>query len=53
LNPAVETTVEVAKGASLVNHLRQNRIEYLIGALILHSLGLFNTATEQLSGVCF
>lgn len=55
MSPPVDTTaaVDVVKGASVLNHLKNNRIEYLIGAVLLHSLGLLDRATTQLSGVCF
>lgn len=55
MTPPIEqqTAVDVVKGASLLNHLKNNRIEYLIGAVLLHSLGVLDTATTKLSGVCF
>jgi len=54
LSPPIEdAAVDVVKGASIVNHLKNHRIEYLICAVLLHSLGVLDTATTQLSGVCF
>ena len=48
----VETVVEVTKWASLMNHLKNNRIEYLLLVGILHLVGFTNKAYSQVSGVC-
>lgn len=47
-----ETVVEVTKWASIVNHLKNNRIEYLLLMGILHLVGITNKAYNQVSGVC-
>jgi hypothetical protein len=48
----VETVVEAGKWASLVNHIKNNRIEYLVLALLAHTLGLTQRVLDQTSGVC-
>lgn len=48
----VATAVEVTRWASIVDHLRNNRIEYLLLMGILHIIGVTNKAYAQLSGVC-
>ena len=47
-----ETVVELTKWASMMNHLRNNRIEYLLVVAILHLVGITNKAYDQVSGVC-
>lgn len=52
MNSKVETAITVTKWASLVDHLRNNRIEYLLLVGILHLVGVTNKAYAQVSGVC-
>jgi len=52
MNTKIETAVELTRWASLVDHLRNNRIEYLLLMGILHIVGLTNKAYDQVSGVC-
>lgn len=47
-----ETTVQMTKMAMYINHLKNNRIEYLVLGLIAHSLGLFDKLISQTQGVC-
>ncbi len=49
----VETVKESVTTASLLNHLKNNRIEYLLGMGLLHLLGVSDRLLGQLSGVCF
>jgi hypothetical protein len=48
----VDTAVAVTKWASVMNHCRNNRIEYLLAVGILHIVGITNKVHEQVSGVC-
>lgn len=43
---------ELTRWASFVDHLRNNRIEYLLLMGILHIVGITNKAYNQVSGVC-
>ena len=52
MSNTVDTAVTLSKWASLVNHVRNNRIEYLLMVGILHLLGITNKAYSQVSGVC-
>ena len=56
MNTAVET-IEVAKEAvtagSIINHLKNNRLEYLLGVGLLHLLGVSDAVITRVSGVCF
>lgn len=49
---SMETVVEAGKWASIANHVKNNRIEYLVLALIAHIVGLTTKAAEHASGVC-
>lgn len=49
---AAETVVEAGKWASICSHVKNNRIEYLVLALIAHIVGLTSKAAEHASGVC-
>lgn len=56
MSPSIETaeTVkEAVTAASLLNHLKNNRIEYLLGMGLLHLLGVSDRLLAQLNGVCF
>ena len=52
MSNTVDTAVTLTKWASICNHVRNNRIEYLLMVGILHLVGLTNKAYEQVSGVC-
>ena len=47
-----ETAVAMTKGAAAMNHLKNNRIEYLVLVLFSHVLGLTDLALSHASGVC-
>ena len=48
----VETVVEVTRWTTFVDHMKNNRIEYLLLMGILHILGATSKAYEQVNGVC-
>lgn len=47
-----ETVVEVSRWASFVDHVKNNRIEYILMLGILHLVGITQKAYSQVSGVC-
>ena len=47
-----ETAVECGRWAMTLNHLKNNRIEYLLLVGILHLLGATNKAYAHVQGVC-
>lgn len=47
-----ETIVNASKFAIALNHVKNNRIEYLIVMLLAHMVGLTSKAAEHASGVC-
>ena len=51
--PEIETVKGAVTTASVLNHLRNNRIEYLLAVGLLHLLGVSDRLLAQMSGVCF
>ena len=52
LDATCETAATLGKGAMMMNHLKNNRIEYLVLVLMSHVLGLTDLAFTHASGVC-
>ena len=53
MNPeTVDTALSVSKWASILDHVKNNRIEYLLVVGIMHILGFTAKAYDQVSGVC-
>jgi hypothetical protein len=52
MNTEIETAITVSKWASMMDHLKNNRIEYLLCVGILHIVGFTNKAYDHVSGVC-
>jgi len=50
---AVDTVKDAVTARSLLIHLRENRIEYLLVVLAAHLLGVSDRILAQVSGVCF
>lgn len=48
----IDTCVKVTKGAAALNHLRQNRTEYLILLVFSHLLGVTDLLATKATGVC-
>ena len=49
---ATETVKDAVTTASVLNHLKNNRLEYLLCIGLLHLLGVSNAVLDKLSGVC-
>ena len=47
-----ETVLETTKWAAMLNHIKNNRIEYLVLVAITHMLGLTTKLYSQVEGVC-
>lgn len=52
MSSEIETAIGVSKWAAFVDHVKNNRIEYLLVMGIAHLLGLTGKAYSQVSGVC-
>ncbi len=52
MNNKVETVLQVSKWAAITDHVKNNRIEYLVLFAILHLLGATDKVYSQVSGVC-
>jgi hypothetical protein len=44
---------QAVTGASVLNHLKNNRLEYLLCIGILHLMGVSDAVLAKVSGVCF
>lgn len=53
MTPEAETVKEAVTTASVLNHLKNNRIEYLLAVGLLHLLGVSDRLLANLQGVCF
>lgn len=50
---ATETVKNTVSAASILSHIRNNRVEYLAMAILAHLLGVSDRILAQASGVCF
>ncbi len=53
LMEAIEPVKDAVTTASVFNHLKNNRLEYLLCIGLLHLLGVSNAVLGKISGVCF
>ncbi len=51
--PETETIVTSTKVVTALDHLRNNRIEYLLVLILSHFLGVTDLLINKTSGVCF
>ena len=49
---SVESAVTVSKVAIALDHLRNNRIEYLVLLLLSHMVGITTKVYDKASGMC-
>lgn len=49
---AADTVKDAVTARSLLNHLRENRIEYLLVILVAHLLGVSDRILASTSGIC-
>jgi hypothetical protein len=47
-----ETVVTTGKYASIISHIKNNRIEYLVLAVLAHLVGITDKIISQTNGVC-
>lgn len=47
------TVKDAVTAASLLNHLKNNRLEYIGVMILAHLLGVSDRILTQVSGVCF
>ena len=48
----IETGVKAARTAAALNHVKNNRTEYLVLLVFTHMLGLTDVLIQKASGVC-
>lgn len=49
----IEVVQETVTARSVLNHLKNNRLEYLLCVGLLHLLGVSDAVITRVSGVCF
>lgn len=52
LTKSAETVMNVSKVALAIDHIKNNRIEYLIVLLLSHMIGLTEKVYTKTAGVC-
>ena len=52
MNPATEAAVQVSKVVVLLDHIKNNRIEYLLLLALGHLVGATSMIAERAAGVC-
>ena len=52
MSTQTEQIVASSKWISFVNHVKENRIEYLLAMGLAHLLGLTSKAYSEVQGVC-
>ena len=55
MNPPLETEAVTTglKAASALNHLKENRIEYLLLLVAMHLLDFTSVVLDKAQGVCY
>ena len=49
---AVDGAMKAGKLAAAMDHVRNNRVEYLVMLVFSHMLGITDLAIQQANGVC-
>jgi hypothetical protein len=49
---ATDAVVTASKAVIVMDHIKNNRVEYLVLAVLAHILGWTQTGMEYASGVC-
>jgi len=49
----IEVVKETVTAGSVLNHLKNNRLEYLLCVGLLHLMGVSDAVIGRLAGVCF
>ena len=52
-SPEAEAVKTAVTTASIMSHVKNNRIEYLLAIGLMHLLGVSDRILSQVSGVCF
>ena len=53
ITAVIEPVQKAVTTASILTHVKNNRIEYLLAIGLLHLLGVSDRLLAQLNGVCF
>jgi hypothetical protein len=52
MQPTAESAVAVSKVVLILDHIKNNRLEYIGLAILGHLAGLTSQATEYVGGMC-
>jgi hypothetical protein len=47
-----EQVQTITKTAAVIGHIKNNNVSYLVGLLVLHTLGVITPVIDKASGVC-
>lgn len=47
-----QQAVQAAKALSVLRHIKENNVSYLLGVFVLHSLGVLESALTYGQGMC-
>lgn len=53
MTPSTETIVTATKVTTALDHIKNNRIEYLMVLILSHFLGITDKLLSHAHGVCF
>jgi len=48
----VQTIDAVSRTASIISHIKENNLTYLVGILVLHAMGFITPIIDKAQGVC-
>lgn len=51
-NEDTPQVVQAAKVLSVLKHVKENNVSYLLGVFVLHSMGVLDQAVTYGSGMC-
>jgi hypothetical protein len=47
-----QQVVQAAKALSVLRHIKENNVSYLLGVFVLHSMGVLESALSYGQGMC-
>lgn len=48
----VQDVAKVSRTLLILNHIKENNVTYLVGVLVLHTMGVLSPILDKASGVC-
>jgi len=47
-----QTVQSLTRTALILNHIKENNVSYLVGMLVLHTMGVLSPVIDKAQGVC-